>query len=101
MTYNGTERRVHTCFITRNREYHTRAGVCVAVRDRNSSVWMSDHRAMGLMMEISHEDETIQGRPLEFASEMTRVRTSAVMDILRPNRNVVEVYNLVAGFAPI
>jgi hypothetical protein len=29
MLYNGPDRRVHTCFITRNREYHTRSGVCV------------------------------------------------------------------------
>jgi len=97
MAYRGKERRVHTCYITRNREYHVRAGICVAVRDRDSKVWMSEHRAMGLVLNRGEDGTLIQGRPLEFASDVVRVRTSPVVDILRPNRTVVDVYGLVAG----
>ncbi len=96
MLYHGKDRRVHTCYITRNREYHTRSGVCVAVRDRCSSAWMSGHKAVGLTLADMHSGSIIQGFPLDFASMATRVRTSPVVDILRPGRNVVETYLLVS-----
>ena len=100
MLYDGPDRRVHTCFVTRNREYHTRSGVCVAVRDRYSSAWMAGHRAVGLDMVSVPLGTIYVGYPLEFTSSKTRVRTSAVIDILRPGRNQVDTYRLVNGFQP-
>ena len=100
MLYDGPDRRVHTCFITRNREYHTRSGVCVAVRDRSSSAWMARHRAVGLDMVDSPAGTIFFGYPLEFTSHGIRVRTSVVTDILRPGRNQVNTYRLVHGFQP-
>jgi hypothetical protein len=100
MDYAGTERRVHTCFVTRHREYHTRAGTCVAVRDRLSTAWIAGHTAVGLDLAVRQDAVPYVGRPLEFRGGRTRVVTSAVEDIARPGRTVVEAYSLVAGLLP-
>jgi hypothetical protein len=100
MEYAGRDRRVHTCFVTRNREYHTRAGTCVAVRDRASTAWIAGHRAVGLGLAAHDAAAPYVGHPLEFFDGRTRVVTSAVMDIARPGRTVVEAYSLVAGLLP-
>jgi hypothetical protein len=86
--------------VTRNREYHTRAGVCVAVRDRESLAWIAGHRAMGLPLTGVCGGMTILGSQLEFAARTARVRTSSVVDILRPHRNTVTAYQFVLGLAP-
>ena len=39
MSYEGSDRRVHQVFVTRNTEYHVRAELCVAVRDRGLGRW--------------------------------------------------------------
>ncbi len=101
MSYFGLDRRVHTCFITKNREYHVRAGVCVAVRDRISSAWIAGHRAVGMKMRPSPPGSAFLGRALEFLEEDALVRTSDVVDILRPGRTVVETYNIVQCLSPI
>ncbi len=100
MIYNGSNRRVHTCFITRNREYHVRSGVCVAVRDRATSAWISGHRALGMRLIAAVPGLGFLGRPLEFVAGTAHVRTSGVIDILRPGRNEVDTYRLVHGLAP-
>ena len=100
MAYRGPERRVHTCFITQNREYHTRRGVCVAVRDRATAAWMAGHRAVGLALTVPERSAPFLGRPLELAGAGARVLTSRVVDICRPGRTVVDAYALVAGFSP-
>jgi hypothetical protein len=100
MAYNGTNRRVHTCFITRNREYHVRSGVCVAVRDRATSAWIAGHRALGMRLMAAVPGFGFLGRPLEFVAGASHVRTSAVIDILRPGRNEVDIYQFVHGLAP-
>ncbi|MBN2530779.1 MAG: hypothetical protein JXR76_30610 [Deltaproteobacteria bacterium] len=100
--YEGEERRKHTCFVTHNREYHVCAGVCMAVRDRKSSVWIAGHKAVGLRLRAIPPGSGYLGRTLEFYSHEKQmlVRTSAVVDIMRPNKNQVAFYGFVHGFSP-
>jgi hypothetical protein len=100
MKYTGTNRRVHTCFITHNCEYHTCEGICVAVRDRASSAWLAGHRAVGLTIGHRGPGTVFLGSPLELADTDYRYMTSEVVDILRPNRNTVEAYSFVSGMLP-
>ena len=51
MSYQGTERRRHRVYVTRNTEYHMRDGVCVAVRDRQSHSFRNAHIALNLKLE--------------------------------------------------
>jgi hypothetical protein len=51
MSYQGTDRRRHRVYVTRNTEYHLRDGVCVAVRDRVSNRFRSAHIALNLKLE--------------------------------------------------
>src|SRR4029079_8985464 len=51
MIYEGTERRRHRVYVTRNTEYHTRDGICVAVRDRTSQSFRNAHIALNLKIE--------------------------------------------------
>ncbi len=98
MAYKGPERRVHTVFFTRNSEYHTRAGACVAVRNRRSGVWISKHEAVGMRLAGPQGAGPYQGFPLRFVDGKTKeVRTSPVMDISRPGRCIVDAYQLVHG----
>jgi len=100
MRYDGENRRVHTCFITRNREYHVRSGVCVAVRDRETTAWISGHSALGMRLMAAIPGTGFLGHPLEFVTGTAHVRTSAVTDILRPGKNQVAVYRFVHGLVP-
>jgi len=100
MPYEGANRRVHTCFITHNREYHVRSGVCVAVRDRETTAWIAGHRALGMHLMSAVPGICFLGHPLEFVAGTAHVRTSSVTDILRPGRNEVAIYRFVHGFAP-
>ena len=84
MRYEGADRRVHTVFVTRNREYHTRDGICVAVRDLKTTAWMALHDAMGMEIESWEEEQLFQGRPLLFRSDNRAVETSTVLEIMRP-----------------
>jgi hypothetical protein len=100
MTYKGANRRVHTCFVTKNREYHFRAGECVAVRDRNSAVWIAGHRAIGMRLRPLPPGTIYVGKELELYSPDAVVRTSEVVDIFRPGKNQVHGYHFVLGFQP-
>jgi hypothetical protein len=51
MSYQGTERRRHSVYVTRNTEYHLRDGVCVAVRDRQTRTFRPAHLAINLRVE--------------------------------------------------
>ncbi|MBN2804780.1 MAG: hypothetical protein JXR91_16915 [Deltaproteobacteria bacterium] len=95
-------RRIHTCFFTKNREYHIRSGECIAVRDRLSQVWIAGHKAIGMRLRALPPNTPYVGRALEFYSiELEQIiRTSPVVDIIRPNRNDVQFYGFVHGFAP-
>jgi hypothetical protein len=51
MSYEGSDRRRHRVYRTRNTEYHLRDNVCVAVRDRQSNRWRAAHIALNLKLE--------------------------------------------------
>ena len=51
MEQQGSERRIHKVYITRNTEYHLRSDVCVAVRDRRSRSFRPAHIALNLRLE--------------------------------------------------
>ena len=74
----------------------------MAVRDRKSSVWIAGHKAIGLRLRPLPPRTPYIGRTLEFYSSEKQmlVKTSAVVDIMRPNRNQVEFYDFVHGFSP-
>lgn len=100
MAFNKPNRRVRTCFVTHNCEYHTREGVCVAVRDRASSAWIAGHHAVGLSIGDQGPGTIYLGAPLTFVEAGIRLVTSPVVDILRPNRNEVDACSLVRGLLP-
>ncbi|MBN2342688.1 MAG: hypothetical protein JXX29_16715 [Deltaproteobacteria bacterium] len=74
----------------------------MAVRDRKSSVWIAGHRAIGMRLRPVPPRTPYIGRTLEFysAEKRTLVQTSAVVDIIRPNKNQVDFYGFVHGFVP-
>lgn len=100
MWYSGKDRRVHTVFVTRNREYHTNRGVCVAVRDRRSTAWISNHEAIGMALQLNNDDEIVQGRPLQLLSPFASIYTSKVLDIFRPGRKTFQMYGLIQKLQP-
>ncbi len=102
MSYEGSERRVHQVFVTRNSEYHVRADVCVAVRERAGERWRDDHPAVGrrLAGALKHvpggiiptmEDVQI-GHSVYFRRGERDLVTSAIERIERPARAVVAAY---------
>jgi hypothetical protein len=72
-----------------------KAGVCVAVRDIGTSAWIANHAAMGLCLETEPEGTLLMGRPLVMWGADRKIETSAVTDIYRPNRNIVQIYGIV------
>lgn len=98
--YDGPERRVHTIFRTKNHEYHVRSGLCVAVRDRATQVWISNHEAVGTTLDINLPGEFFVGRSLVLSSPYCRIRTSKVLDFERPPRDTVDAYGLVWAVCP-
>ena len=98
--YEGPERRVHTIFRTLHHEYHVRAGVCVAVRDRNTQIWISNHEAVGCSLDLNLPGEFYEGRSLLLTSPYCRIRTSKVLSFERPARETVDAYGLVWAVCP-
>lgn len=107
--FGGTERRRHHVLITRNREYHTRDGYCVAVRDRRSREFVPTHPAIGKQMtagirmgrdgveEVSPPESLVAGEQLCFSScngdLENDVITSPLVTIERPPKDVVVRYD--------
>lgn len=100
MWYSVNDRRVHTVFVTRNSEYHTKRGICIAVRDRRSTAWISNHEAIGMTLQTDKNDETVQGRPLRLLSPISSICTSNVLDIFRPGRKTFQMYGLIQKLQP-
>ena len=102
MSHEGSERRVHRVFVTRNTEYHVRAEVCVAVRDRAGDRWRDDHPAVGrrLAGALKHLhggivptlDPPEVGHSVYFRRGDRDLVTSVVERIERPARDVVATY---------
>lgn len=82
-------------FITRNTEYHLRLDECVGVRDLQTGVWQRDHAALRLravtVPPMGH-DHTWLGRRLQFWGSDKDVVTSPVIDVGRPEREVIPRY---------
>jgi hypothetical protein len=97
------ERRRHKMFVTRNREYHTRDGLVVGVRDRKTGIWVKGHGALlGSVAGALREGEEVG-----FVKDFTEVQpgdalciyrgerglvTSAVESIERPLKEIVQNY---------
>jgi hypothetical protein len=102
MSYEGSDRRVHRVFVTRNTEYHVRAELCVAVRDRGLGRWREDHPAVGrrLAGALKHVhggiiptlDRPEVGHSVYFRRGDRDLVTSVVERIERPAREVVAAY---------
>lgn len=102
-TFTGSERRIHKIFVTRNTEYHVRRDVCVAVKDRRSGEWLRAHLALRQKVHggirftrsggITANDGTPEvGESLFFAAEGRDLVTSPVLDVARPERDIVKRY---------
>jgi hypothetical protein len=108
MSYEGSDRRRHRVYRTRNTEYHLRDGVCVAVRDRQSNRWRNAHIALNLKLEggvkiytngavIPSMDEPSPGDAIYFndrnaTGQERQIVTSRIEAIDRPSKNDVMAY---------
>jgi hypothetical protein len=106
--YSGPERRRRRVYVTQNREYHCKDGVCVAVRDARSREFVPRHLAVGKTMtgafvlttgggieSISLPENAIPGQRAHFstdAEDRNDVVTSSLRSIERPSREVVAEY---------
>lgn len=95
------ERRKHRLYLTRNTEYHTRDGICVAVRDRQTGRWLHSHLALSRPLtgvRARGQGPTSTGEPgvgdalfFESAGERDLV-TSALCAVDRPPKEIVGRY---------
>ena len=108
MAYQGTERRKHRVYVTRNTEYHVRDGVCVAVRDRKSRAFRAAHIALNLRVEggvriyangamIPNVENPVEGDAIFFThvgpeGEVKQIVTSRVEKVDRPVKTIVALY---------
>lgn len=102
MQTRAVERRVHTVYVTRNTEYHVRAGVCVAVRPRGGEAWRLDHPAVGRSVAgslrwrgtglLPHSEPPAAGDAIYFRKEERDLITSRVERVERPGRDLVASY---------
>jgi len=108
-TYDGPERRRHRMYVTRNTEYHTRDGICVAVRNLRTGLYEPDHHALGKravaglvfgpgggIESMVPANEAHAGIQLCFTSGKPgpdrEVITSALKSIERPTKDIVLTY---------
>lgn len=101
--YRGLDRRRHRILITENTEYHFRDGLCIAVRDRQTGEWMTDHVA--LLRPVSGSLQILPngairpnigppriGEALFFATGGRDLITSPLLHEKRPSKHVVDAY---------
>ncbi len=89
------DRRRHRIFATKHTEYHLRGDECVAVRDRGSGLWLVDHAALrlrALRLPPVGRDEQWLGRRIQFWSSKMDVLTSPVVEVDRPEMDVIDGY---------
>ena len=98
--YEGDERRRRRVFVTQNTEYHLFDKTCVVVRDMRSDTWVQNHPAVGSQLvgafQVTTEgswaanfDHPRTGEKLCFSSD---VLTTPVIDIRRPERQIVQAH---------
>lgn len=102
--YAGPDRRVHRMFVTKNTEYHLRANLCVAVRDRHSNVWLEGHLAVGRRLTgavrvpvaghsaVPGDVEPNIGDALYFSDGERQLVTSVLCAVDRPGPDLVRAY---------
>jgi hypothetical protein len=101
--FEGTERRRHRMYMTRNTEYHFRDGVCVAVRDRRTGDWLPGHLALrrqlfgGLRFFLNggllpNPGEPAVGEALFFGEGGRDLVTSPLQSVERPSPEMVAQY---------
>jgi len=102
--YVGVDRRRHKVYVTHNTEYHTRDGICLAVRDRRTGQWDASHRALGHKMcgalhtprsatELPYNDVPQPGDQVVFDNgKQHHVITSELERVTRPPREMVARY---------
>lgn len=98
--YSGDERRHHKVFITKNTEYHVRAGRVVAVRPRGSKEWLDTHQALAMKVQgfipvgtfLPQAGAPKPGHRLYLATAGDDVVTSPIVAIVRPPKNTVAEY---------
>ena len=99
-SFQGPERRHHKVFVTRNTEYHVRAGVVVAVRPRGTNQWLDQHDALHMQLQgrIGAESRLpLPGVPepgerMYLARGTSDVVTSTIVAVERPAKVLVEQY---------
>ena len=88
-------RRRHRMFVTNNTEYHLRLDECVGVRDRETGTWHRHHAALRLraiqIPPMGHDHCWI-GKRLQFWGTGQDVVTSPVVEVGRPEREVLPRY---------
>jgi hypothetical protein len=107
--YSGPDRRRRRVYVTQNREYHCKDGVCLAVRDRGTGEFLKGHRAIGKhvsaavtlanggVASIAMPDEARPGERMHFVSgpeDPKDVLTSPLLSVERPPREVVALYDV-------
>lgn len=105
--YRGRERRQHRMFVTRNTEYHCRGDLCIAVRDRRSDRWLSEHLALHRRITsgvrilpngtvIPSCEPPQLGEALYFGEGGRELITSVLCGVERPSKSVVVSYPTVS-----
>jgi len=105
MAYQGPERRIHQVYVTKNTEYHTRRGVCVGVKDRDSGLWLPKHLAVnkplgGAIKFLKGGLRPNTGRPnvgesLYFHGGDLDLVTSTLVAVERPPKVIIKRYRAV------
>lgn len=101
--YVGPERRLHRVLVTKNTEYHLRGDLCVAVKDRNSAVWLEGHLAVGHELKggvrVSAQgsagpggDQPALGDALYFSDGRRQLVTSVLCAVERPDPESLAAY---------
>jgi len=92
------ERRQHKLILTKNTEYHFRDDECVGVRDRKTGKWVRKHLALRAFL-TGYVDQTkkiwkspVRGGRLHIISERGSVLTSPLINVFRPNKEVIWAY---------
>ena len=96
-----SERRRHRVYVTRHTEYHVRDGICVGVRDRGGDFFRG-HMALNRRVHggvrlgadglATHAGEPLIGEGLLFAEGDRSLVTGAIERVVRPAKNIVDVY---------
>ena len=105
-SYGGPERRRNQVLVTLNSEYHCHDGTCLAVRDRHTGSFVSEHPAIGKRVtggmlfapeggitEVSPPDALLKGERLCFSACDGHVEhdvvTSPLSALERPSKGSV------------